>query len=488
LTNRSATTTASNGELTIFTGSTAGQTITLPSSPQNGAVYQIKNLSSNAVYINGGTNSLSVSGQIYPPSFTATTAVSNTLTSVSSYSNLVAGMALTSTYVPTGTTITTVNSGTNIIMSASATTAATLQNIKVLVTVPQNAAYSFVYNNSGNAWYLITTTDLAQMGNVLPVTKGGTGLNSIGTANQVLKVNSTATALEWGNAGSANYAIYSGSSNTSSSANYATEAGISSSTRQTSFSSLAVNGDLNISGNAYISGSTFMVSASNISTTDPLIYVGMENPANINDLGIVGSFTSSSYQHTGIVRDHSDGVWKLFSGVTTEPTNVINFASAVYDTLKLGGIIITSSALVSNLNAQYLNGQSSTDYLNTINSASLNAYNAASAYAISADNNYYASAQSYANSASLNSYISASAYTQNLVSSSYQPLDTDLTSIASLTSSGILKRTASSTWLLDVNYKQLYVSSSSPTVPEIGTLWINPSETYIISSIDGGTA
>ena len=148
--------------------------------------------------------------------------------------------------------------------------------------------------------------------------------------------------------------------NTNASVNYATEAGISSSTRQTSFSSLSVNGNLNISGNAYISGSTFAVSASNISTIDPLIYIGVENPANINDLGIVGSFTSSSYQHTGIVRDHSDGVWKLFSGVTTEPTNVVDFTSAVYDTLKIGGLQITSSAQVANLNADLLDGYNST--------------------------------------------------------------------------------------------------------------------------------
>jgi hypothetical protein len=180
---RSATATAVAGEQTIFTGSTAGQTITLPANPQNGSIYQIKNLSSNVVYINGGTNSLSVSGQVYPPYFTATTAVSNTLTVVSSYSNLVTGMALTSTYVPTGTTISTINSGTNIIMSASATTAASLQQIKVLVTIPTNAAYSFVYNSSGTTWYLIDTTDLAQMANILPVAKGGTGTNGTATGS-----------------------------------------------------------------------------------------------------------------------------------------------------------------------------------------------------------------------------------------------------------------------------------------------------------------
>ena len=38
---------------------------------------------------------------------------------------------------------------------------------------------------------------------VVPITKGGTGLSSVGTAGQVLKVNAGANALEYGNASSA---------------------------------------------------------------------------------------------------------------------------------------------------------------------------------------------------------------------------------------------------------------------------------------------
>jgi hypothetical protein len=63
---RSATATAGPGEFTIFgTTGTSGQTITLPANAVNGSLYQIKNLSPYTVNILGGTNSISVSGTIY---------------------------------------------------------------------------------------------------------------------------------------------------------------------------------------------------------------------------------------------------------------------------------------------------------------------------------------------------------------------------------------------------------------------------------------
>jgi len=96
--------------------------------------------------------------------------------------------------------------------------------------------------------------------------------------------------------------------------------------------------DVIISGDLTVSGTTTSVSATNLEITDPLIYIGTGNTANLNDLGFVGHFDNGTYQHTGIVRDASDGKWKLFSGVSTEPTDVIDFTGATYDTLKVGTI------------------------------------------------------------------------------------------------------------------------------------------------------
>lgn len=109
-------------------------------------------------------------------------------------------------------------------------------------------------------------------------------------------------------------------------------------------SGASVGGDLTVSGSIVAGGSALYVSASNLVLNDPLIYLAHNNPANISDIGIVGSFTSGNYQHTGIVRDATDSIWKLFSNVIPEPTTTLDFASATYDRLQLGGLIINSSS------------------------------------------------------------------------------------------------------------------------------------------------
>jgi hypothetical protein len=107
------------------------------------------------------------------------------------------------------------------------------------------------------------------------------------------------------------------------------------------FTGTVTAADISISGNLTVGGTTTTVNATNLEITDPLIYIATGNAANANDIGLVGHATvSGTYNHMGLVRDHADGKWKLFSGVTTEPTNVIAFsdATAVYDTLKVGGV------------------------------------------------------------------------------------------------------------------------------------------------------
>ena len=200
---------------------------------------------------------------------------------------------------------------------------------------------------------------------------------------------------------------------------------------------LYVNGNISVAGSAFFGGSALYVSASELVLSDPLIYLAEGNTANVWDIGFVGNFTptASGYQHTGLARDHTDGKWKLFSGVVPEPTNTINFASATYDTLKLGAIEVSSSAQVSNLNAQYLNGQSGSYYIVTASNAGYvaasaytansawNNQNASVAYATSAENSaslggsaasIFASktyADTSANNASAAAYNAASAYT-----------------------------------------------------------------------------
>ena len=109
--------------------------------------------------------------------------------------------------------------------------------------------------------------------------------------------------------------------------------------------------DLYVTGNITFGGEATTLSATNLEVTDSLIYLSINNSADILDIGWVGGYTqSSTHKHTGIVRDASDGVWKLFSNITAEPTSVVDFSGATYDALKIGALEttgITSSGNVA---------------------------------------------------------------------------------------------------------------------------------------------
>jgi hypothetical protein len=156
-------------------------------------------------------------------------------------------------------------------------------------------------------------------------------------------------------------------------------------------SSNVISGNLTVTGNLTVSGNTTTVDVNNVSLANGLIYLASDNPSNLIDVGILGSFTSSSYQHTGLVRDASDGVWKLFSNVASEPTATVDFTTAVYDSIRVGGI--TSTSVTVNGRELGVYTQASYDQANT---ATNNAASA-SVYANTGINNA-ASASAYANS------------------------------------------------------------------------------------------
>ncbi len=99
---------------------------------------------------------------------------------------------------------------------------------------------------------------------------------------------------------------------------------------------------LTVTGNLTVQGTTTTVSAQDLVVSDPLIYLGEGNNANLVDLGFVGSYNDGTYAHQGLVKDSSDGKWKLFKGVTDEPTTTINFSQGSMDDLKVGAFEATT--------------------------------------------------------------------------------------------------------------------------------------------------
>ena len=119
--------------------------------------------------------------------------------------------------------------------------------------------------------------------------------------------------------------------------------------------------DVTVTGNLTVSGTTTTISTANLNVTDPMIYMGDNNSANLVDLGFVSAFNDGTYQHSGLVRDSSDSKWKLFKGVTDEPTTTVNFTQGSLDALAVGAFEATSATIgnVSNTELQYLDGVTS---------------------------------------------------------------------------------------------------------------------------------
>jgi hypothetical protein len=103
--------------------------------------------------------------------------------------------------------------------------------------------------------------------------------------------------------------------------------------------------DVNITGNLTVSGTSTTVNSTNVSYDDPMIYIGDGNQSNVLDVGVVGAFNNGTYQHTGLVRDASDGIWKLFSGVVTEPTTTVDFTTYTRSPLEVGQIFATAAQI-----------------------------------------------------------------------------------------------------------------------------------------------
>jgi hypothetical protein len=103
--------------------------------------------------------------------------------------------------------------------------------------------------------------------------------------------------------------------------------------------------NVTIQGNLFVNGNVSVFNTNNLSISDSMIYLADDNPADVLDIGFVSAFTSGAgYQHTGFVRDASDGLWKLFAGVANEPTTTVNFTGATYSSLYVGNIQTVNSA------------------------------------------------------------------------------------------------------------------------------------------------
>jgi hypothetical protein len=99
--------------------------------------------------------------------------------------------------------------------------------------------------------------------------------------------------------------------------------------------SQTIGGDLAITGNLVILGETVTQNVTTITTEDSLIKLANNNVADALDIGFYGEYTNGGTKYAGLVRDATDGIFKLFVDETTDPTsNVVSYSAENRATLE----------------------------------------------------------------------------------------------------------------------------------------------------------
>jgi hypothetical protein len=106
--------------------------------------------------------------------------------------------------------------------------------------------------------------------------------------------------------------------------------------------SVEIDQNLVVDGNLTVNGTAFNASSTSIVIEDNLVQLAHQNAANTVDLGIVVGYNDGANKHSGIVRDVSADKWKLFKGVTTEPSTTVDFTEGSLDALQVGALEATT--------------------------------------------------------------------------------------------------------------------------------------------------
>ena len=96
-----------------------------------------------------------------------------------------------------------------------------------------------------------------------------------------------------------------------------------------------VDGDLTVTGNFTVQGTSLTIDSTTVSVTDSMFELASGNTtSDIIDIGIYGNYddglSDGASEFTGLFRDATDSTWKLFDGLEVEPGNTVNISGTGY--------------------------------------------------------------------------------------------------------------------------------------------------------------
>jgi len=99
-------------------------------------------------------------------------------------------------------------------------------------------------------------------------------------------------------------------------------------------------------GDIVVYGTQSIINSENLAVADNIIYLNHDSNTTNPDLGIVGNYNDGTFAHTGIYRDASDGVWRVFKGYVPEPSGTIDLAEPTFEYADFYANEISASSLV----------------------------------------------------------------------------------------------------------------------------------------------
>ena len=118
---------------------------------------------------------------------------------------------------------------------------------------------------------------------------------------------------------------------------------------------IGVVGNMNVGGNVTITGTISLLGSGNTVSTDSLavanamLFLANGNASDSLDIGVVGQYQQGTAKYFGLVRDQSDGIFKLFLDATTKPANTVNFGQAGlnYGSVQIGELYTSNTTATS---------------------------------------------------------------------------------------------------------------------------------------------
>ena len=89
--------------------------------------------------------------------------------------------------------------------------------------------------------------------------------------------------------------------------------------------------NVTIAGDLTVNGTTTTINTQTLAVEDPLIELAKDNAANSVDIGFYGKYNDGTARYLGLFSDASDSnKFKLFKGLTTEPTTTVDIGGTGY--------------------------------------------------------------------------------------------------------------------------------------------------------------